>query len=344
LYRYVDGNVAIAPTPSIEELGPLSSRFKLVVILVDEEEAGYPRSLWKRYGVETVYEPIPALQGIEIPRLHRIVKKIANFVAKGRGDVLIHCFAGRGRSGMVAAAYLAYRYGLDGRKAIEFVRQRVPGAIETRDQEAVVETYAYLLRMLGYEALDAVVALGNRFEWGSRDDGARHATAVTIFATRFLNALSTELGIDRDGAVAMLIASLLHDVGRALGEPHHEYSYRAILGSEELRVLPRNIVELAALIALHHRESTDPRNDSRTASYRNIVLPLIGIVRTANALDALHRWSVADVALELRSSRIVVKAFCRDSVDGCSYEVSNAYRRSVLLRETLARDIYIVCS
>ena len=54
----------------------------------------------------------------------------------------MHCVGGLGRSGMVAACYLKRAAGLDGRAAIEAVRDaRSNRAIETVEQEGFVEGY-----------------------------------------------------------------------------------------------------------------------------------------------------------------------------------------------------------
>lgn len=55
---------------------------------------------------------------------------------------LVHCIAGRGRSGTMAALYLVYR-GFSGEAAVRHVRERRPGAIETPEQEALVLEYRF---------------------------------------------------------------------------------------------------------------------------------------------------------------------------------------------------------
>jgi len=55
---------------------------------------------------------------------------------------LVHCIAGRGRSGTMAALYLVYR-GFSGEEAVRYVRERRPGAIETPEQEALVLEYRF---------------------------------------------------------------------------------------------------------------------------------------------------------------------------------------------------------
>ncbi len=54
--------------------------------------------------------------------------------------VAAHCLAGRGRSGMFAAAYLVFSRGMTAKAAIERVRRIRPGALESYEQEEAVRT------------------------------------------------------------------------------------------------------------------------------------------------------------------------------------------------------------
>ena len=58
-----------------------------------------------------------------------------------KGNVLLHCVGGLGRSGMVAASYLRSK-GLPVHQALAEVRSvRSPRAIETREQEEFVARF-----------------------------------------------------------------------------------------------------------------------------------------------------------------------------------------------------------
>ncbi len=52
----------------------------------------------------------------------------------------VHCLAGRGRSGMFAAAYLVFTRGMTASAAVERVRKIRPGAVESWEQEEAVRT------------------------------------------------------------------------------------------------------------------------------------------------------------------------------------------------------------
>lgn len=108
-----------------------------------------------RAGVELVvslrtYEPLEASYralGIEFHHIpvaefdiptSAAVREFIDLIEANLGRmILIHCFAGRGRSGTMMALYLKYR-GMDGAAAIAFVRERRAGAIETDEQERFI--------------------------------------------------------------------------------------------------------------------------------------------------------------------------------------------------------------
>lgn len=68
-----------------------------------------------------------------------VVAKKVRDILDSKGRVLIHCWGGLGRSGMVAARLLTER-GEAASDAIKRVRQARPGAIETEAQEQWVRT------------------------------------------------------------------------------------------------------------------------------------------------------------------------------------------------------------
>ena len=57
-------------------------------------------------------------------KLFDIIDKIHADIPNAR--ILIHCYAGKGRSNCGAAAYLMYKHGMDSKKAIALVEQKNP--------------------------------------------------------------------------------------------------------------------------------------------------------------------------------------------------------------------------
>lgn len=100
--------------------------------LLSEPELADHLHLSNGLGVELLRLPIPDFDVPDearwealAPRLHRLLD--------GGGRLLIHCRAGLGRTGMIAARLLAER----GAPApVETIRTARPGAVETAEQEA----------------------------------------------------------------------------------------------------------------------------------------------------------------------------------------------------------------
>ena len=63
----------------------------------------------------------------------------------GGHGVLVHCFAGLGRTGTILACFLVAQ-GMDAAEAIAHVRTRRPGSVEVYSQEFLVYQYARMIQ------------------------------------------------------------------------------------------------------------------------------------------------------------------------------------------------------
>ena len=79
-------------------------------------------------------------------QLHDIVQFVEEKNARGEA-VLVHCGEGKGRTGMVLAAYLVY-HGASTDEAIKQVRAKRPGSIENPDQEIAVKMFERSLKQM----------------------------------------------------------------------------------------------------------------------------------------------------------------------------------------------------
>jgi atypical dual specificity phosphatase len=98
-------------------------------------------------------EPLPAgwTKGIEVRHISLVdhapldlskMREAADYIASatsGGNVVLVHCLAGKGRTGSVLAAYLIAHEGMTSRKALEELRSKRPGSVERPQEPKVIE-------------------------------------------------------------------------------------------------------------------------------------------------------------------------------------------------------------
>lgn len=107
--------------------------------------------------------PLPSkwFDGIDIDYLHlkvedygapsveemdEIVDYIDNKIGGGK-PVLIHCAAGKGRTGALLAAYLIKKENLTAKQAIEKIRLMRPGSVQSLTQETALSMYEKYLNL-----------------------------------------------------------------------------------------------------------------------------------------------------------------------------------------------------
>jgi protein-tyrosine phosphatase len=135
------------PFSSYDPTGNLIAAYKtrgvsLVVMLASDEEClrvtGRDlRSVYDEEGFETLYLPI---QDFGIPNEEDLRRAVNEVLTHSRsGDrIAIHCHAGVGRTGMFAAGLAKLGMNFSSEEAINWVRERIPGAVEIAEQEELV--------------------------------------------------------------------------------------------------------------------------------------------------------------------------------------------------------------
>ncbi|XGW27407.1 hypothetical protein V3C99_007758 [Haemonchus contortus] len=87
--------------------------------------------------------PLPDFEACTPARLVDIVTVMIYELT--RGKVAVHCHAGHGRTGMVIAACLMLVRGLTPREAVDVVRQKRPGSVQSSDQVQALHSLRVLL-------------------------------------------------------------------------------------------------------------------------------------------------------------------------------------------------------
>jgi len=121
----------------------------MVVILTEKQEyfVHARRDLAKFYadaGLEVLHFPI---QDYKVPTDPAAVDEaIASVIAQAKAgkNIAAHCLAGLGRTGIFMACLAKRHFDMNGRQAIDWVRQFVPGAMENPLQEQFVMDYGKL--------------------------------------------------------------------------------------------------------------------------------------------------------------------------------------------------------
>jgi protein tyrosine phosphatase domain-containing protein 1 len=95
------------------------------------------KSFYLNQGFQVLHLPIPDFNVPSKEDLEEAIKKTVEHAQVGK-NILIHCHAGLGRTGLFVA-YLAKRVlGLSSEEAIHWTRKYIPHALETDEQSQMV--------------------------------------------------------------------------------------------------------------------------------------------------------------------------------------------------------------
>lgn len=92
-----------------------------------------------------------AVEDFGAPNMEELVQAvdfIDQQISSGR-PVMVHCAAGKGRTGAVLAAYLVKKQNLTAEQAIEKIRNMRPGSVQSVSQETAVSMYEKYLKSRG---------------------------------------------------------------------------------------------------------------------------------------------------------------------------------------------------
>jgi protein-tyrosine phosphatase len=136
------GSIGLSPFPQLHELQDFRFwRVTALVTLVEVRELAFlgSKDLGKMVtaaGLAWHHLPISDMEppGAAFEQLWAQSGPVLRKTLRGGGKIIVHCRAGLGRTGMIAARLLV-EMGLSPDKAIAAVRAARPGAIETAEQE-----------------------------------------------------------------------------------------------------------------------------------------------------------------------------------------------------------------
>ncbi len=147
------GRVFRSPMPFRpgDEAGNLFQEYQVVpisvVVVVAEADECYRRtgrdlfSFYAQQGLQVIYYPIQDYNTPPSPEeLSRVLEAVLEQAGAGR-NIAVHCNAGFGRTGTFLACLARRVFGFDGNRAIDWVREYVPPALENPDQLQFVLYY-----------------------------------------------------------------------------------------------------------------------------------------------------------------------------------------------------------
>ena len=118
-----------------------------ISVVVSLTETPLNKVFVDEFGFEYHHLPLADFAAPDYDMIRRFVGIVSEAKRAGKKTV-VHCLAGRGRTGTLAACYLV-SLGLSSREALARIRHLRPGSVETPEQEDAIHEYAFRSRHEG---------------------------------------------------------------------------------------------------------------------------------------------------------------------------------------------------
>lgn len=144
-FSWVDArSLAAMPRPNLDDLHWMGSEG--IEVLVTLTVSPLEPTLLESAGLTSVHIPVRDFHAPSQDQFDTFTALVDAERANGR-PVGVHCLAGLGRSGTMAASWFIYE-GMSAAEAIQHIRTLRPGSIETDEQLESLHHYATRLRQV----------------------------------------------------------------------------------------------------------------------------------------------------------------------------------------------------
>ncbi len=163
------------------------------------------------------------------------------------------------------------------------------------------------------------------------DPDPRHSTHVSRLALSLYDGLSQcgILNFQRDDRRILRAAAILHEIGRSQsGKGHQKHSYRMICKMKPPFGWSEEEMRCIAAVARHHRGRIPQISDSSFVGLgpkrRSGLIPVIGILRLANALDESHDQSISRIVVGRTDGAVVLSATGLQEISSSAERIARA--------------------
>lgn len=145
-----------------------------------------------------------------------------------------------------------------------------------------------------------------------------HSEKVNEYCQIIFDRTKKMHGLDEE-RILLHVASILHDIGKAISLDNHEVMSFQLINSIELLGLSKEHMEKIALICSFHGMSKPNESDHMFAAQsrkdKAQTAKLIAIMRLADALDRSHKGKITVESVRLKNNQLIIQGIAKVNID-----------------------------